>query len=195
MTPTLQASDLDVEGLVRDLPALREEAESFAKAAHAGVTDLAALVSLLLAEVDTATAQLAAEKARADKAEEEATKLQNYRQLHGGDVLSLSNDLAIEHEQVEELSAQLAAAEANLAAANKQIEEMRGAREQAIEECAKVCEAEAEKRFSQARKASAGDASWGIDTVASSMAQDHKAITAQGLAHAIRALSHEAHNG
>jgi hypothetical protein len=103
MTPTLQASDLNVEGLVRDLPALREEAESFAKAAHAGVTDLAALVSLLLAEVDTATAQLAAEKARADKAEGERDNLLDVGMAH---------------------FARAEAAEANLAAANKQIEEM-----------------------------------------------------------------------
>jgi hypothetical protein len=117
MTPTLQASDLDVEGLVRDLPALREEAESFAKAAHAGVTDLAALVSLLLAEVDTATAQLAAEKARADKAE-----------LHGAEAHAKATAEATrQFIRAQAAERKLAAAEANLAAANKQIEEMRGA--------------------------------------------------------------------
>lgn len=62
-------------------------------------------------------------------------------------------------------------------------------RAEIVEECARLCDAEAELRFAQARKADDGDTSWGIDTHASSIAQDNKAITARGLAAAIRALS------
>jgi hypothetical protein len=61
-------------------------------------------------------------------------------------------------------------------------------RDAALEEAAKVCDDEADKRFAQARKADAGDASWGSDLQAAASAQDNKAITARSLATAIRAL-------
>jgi hypothetical protein len=62
------------------------------------------------------------------------------------------------------------------------------ARNDVLEEAAKLCDDEADLRFKQARLAQGGDISWGLDTHASSMAQDHKAITARGLAEAVRAL-------
>lgn len=61
-------------------------------------------------------------------------------------------------------------------------------RDAVIEECAALCDAEADKRFDQARMATMGDTSWGIDTAASAIAQDNKAITARSLASALRAL-------
>lgn len=63
-----------------------------------------------------------------------------------------------------------------------------GVRDEVLEEAAQLCDAEADKRFAQARKADAGDTSWGVDLAASASAQDNKAITARALGAAIRAL-------
>lgn len=63
-----------------------------------------------------------------------------------------------------------------------------GVRDGVLEEAAQLCDAEADKRFAQARKADAGDTSWGVDLAASASAQDNKAITARALGAAIRAL-------
>jgi hypothetical protein len=83
MTPTLQASDLDVEGLVGHLSELGEEIVATAKSRafdyacdDAGVASYvnegeasAAVLAEAASALQSLSAQLAAEKARADKAE------------------------------------------------------------------------------------------------------------------------------
>lgn len=85
-----------------------------------------------------------------------------------------------------------AIAAAQLDYAEKMVPWLSGARApgyaEAVEDCARLCDAEAKTRFTNARKADGGDPSWG-DPAAASLAQDHKAITAQQLAAAIRALA------
>lgn len=63
-------------------------------------------------------------------------------------------------------------------------------REAALEEAAKLCDAEEAERVRRMDAAGAGSWEWG-EPKASALAQGHKAITAQGLAKAIRSLKSE----
>jgi hypothetical protein len=105
------------------------------------------------------------EKARADKAEWERDEARAERDA----LITLLDANEDAHR----------AAEANLAAANKQIEDMRGAREQALEEAAQVADARKGPREDYGYDA-------GFNNACEFIARAIRARTA---------LSHEAHNG
>lgn len=78
---------------------------------------------------------------------------------------------------------------ARIKAQDAELARLRADRAGFVEECARICDDEADRRFANARAVDAGSTNWGIDLRASASAQDNKAITARGLAAAIRALA------
>jgi hypothetical protein len=205
MKPTLQASDLDVEGLVERLHGAGERLKEYNDTSLRAVTATAANL-LLMAQwrieeaasaLQSLSAQIAAEKARADKAEGSARRLAKDwedARRKAGDLVHYCGDL----------NARVAAAEANLAAANKQIEEMRGA-ELHWDSIDTTCMWAAVPQFwicyrisLQADRTKVLRLEWlgnKTDTLGHFFTWKHAKAAAQADIRARTALSHEAHNG
>jgi hypothetical protein len=181
VTPTLQASDIDVEGLVAE--AERVRGYPLIGRGYNG-KHINSVIRKLIAALQSLSAQLAAEKARADKAERERDEARSaiisalYGKDHERDD-SLGDLLTALIATTKLFATRAEAAEANLAAANKQIEEMRGAREQALEEAAQVADARKGPREDYGYDA-------GFNNACEFIARAIRARTA---------LSHEARNG
>lgn len=64
-------------------------------------------------------------------------------------------------------------------------------RNAALEEAAKVADAEERKRLTNSRACQAGSLEWGDDPKEAGLVQEHKAITARNISNAIRSLQEQ----
>ena len=102
---------------------------------------------------------------------------------------ALRAELTATHERENETAGRVEAAILRLTAELAKAERERdSARADALEEAAKVCDAEVDTRTAFMARADAGSLEWGPDPKRSGNIQGHKAVTAIGLAKAIRAL-------